>query len=187
MTQNLNPHLTWDSSFLKINITFKCSKIYKEPTIVTSLKKKEPFIYWGWGGGGVLESIPLPYYISFTPHLKLVTFGRISFRRSQFSHFQFMYLPYKAFKKVILKWIDSFDGEFSHFKNTTYQNLLPHKILEMQPPLQSIQSWKYIRSHPAAHLHEPINRKYFSSGSYYRWTQENFFTSVFVISENHRY
>ena len=53
-----------------------------------------------------------------------------------------MYLPYKAFKKVILKWIDSFDGEFSHFKNTTYQNLLPHKILEMQPPLQSIQSWK---------------------------------------------
>ena len=53
-----------------------------------------------------------------------------------------MYLPYKASKKVILKWIDSFDGEFSHFKNTTYQNLLPHKILEMQPPLQSIQSWK---------------------------------------------
>ena len=50
MTQNLNPHLTWDSSFLKINITFKCSKIYKEPTIVTSLKK-EPFIPGGGGGG----------------------------------------------------------------------------------------------------------------------------------------
>ena len=138
-------------------------------------KKNLLFPVVGVEGGGVLESIPLPYYISFTPHLKLVTFGRISFRRSQFSHFQFMYLPYKASKKVILKWIDSFDGEFSHFKNTTYQNLLPHKILEMQPLLQSIQSWKYIRSHPAAHLHEPINRKYFSSGSYYRWTQENFF------------
>lgn len=53
-----------------------------------------------------------------------------------------MYLPYKDFKKVILKWIDSFDGEFSHFKILTYQNLLPHKIPEMQPPLQSIQSWK---------------------------------------------
>ena len=53
-----------------------------------------------------------------------------------------MYLPYKAFKKVILKWIDSFDGEFSHFKILTYQNLLPHKIPEMQPTLQSIQSWK---------------------------------------------
>ena len=143
MTQNLNPHLTWDSSLLKINITFKCSKIYKEPTIVTSLKKKNLlFPVVGVEGGGVLESIPLPYYISFTPHLKLVTFGRISFPQSQFSHFQFMYLPYKASKKVILKWIDSFDGEFSHFKNTTYQNLLPHKILEMQPPLQSIQSWK---------------------------------------------
>ena len=104
MTQNLNPHLTWDSSLLKINITFKCSKIYKEPTIVTSLKKKNLlFPVVGVEGGGVLESIPLPYYISFTPHLKLVTFGRISFRRSQFSHFQFMYLPYKAFKKVILK------------------------------------------------------------------------------------
>ena len=53
-----------------------------------------------------------------------------------------MYLPYKAFKKVILKWMDSFDGEFSDFKIPTYQNLLPHKIPEMQPPLQSIQSWK---------------------------------------------
>ena len=107
-------------------------------------KKKKNLLFpvVGVEGGGVLESIPLPYYISFTPHLKLVTFGRISFPQSQFSHFQFMYLPYKAFKKVILKWIDSFDGEFSHFKNTTYQNLLPHKILEMQPPLQSIQSWK---------------------------------------------
>ena len=69
-------------------------------------KKKEPFIPGGGGeggGGGVIESIPLPYYISFTPHLKLVTFERISFPRSQFSHFQFMYLPYKASKKVILK------------------------------------------------------------------------------------
>ena len=54
-----------------------------------------------------------------------------------------MYLPYKAFKKVILKWMDSFDGEFSDFKIPTYQNLLPHKIPEKQSPLQPIQSWKW--------------------------------------------
>ena len=47
-----------------------------------------------------------------------------------------MYLPYKAFKKVILKWMDSFDGKFSDFKIPTYQNLLPHKIPEKQSPLQ---------------------------------------------------